>query len=335
MSSASSEREMIRKQLDCESEIRAKLEHQTGSLSRTVAQLRDALAKTDLELKTRTQSLLNMMPSLEHERVVTELTDRLGDAVSDSLEYCGRIGVLERQLESVKRTCTNLEAEIKAKSAELVDSESNHESTRKELQSLNNEHDSLILRLTQLEQFHRDQLSSIESSHSIAISLLEQSTASALSKAATAARALEACEHRLSESLIECESVKKELLAFHIRKMSVDYGMNACRLLFTESSQTDRDLKISVSMQTDPMIAQQPDALKTLRNLLMCTVCESSLALTTLCPCGHSVCDSCLDELVEKDQSDLSGISCPTCADNLPVTKVLRNPLLPALSRIL
>jgi hypothetical protein len=146
---------------------------------------------------------------------------------------------------------------------------------------------------------------------------------------------LEACEQRLSESLLECESVKKEFLVFHMRKIGIDCGSNACLPFSTESSQTDPDLRISVPVQTDSIIVQQPAELTTLRSLLTCNVCESSLALTSLCPCGHTVCDSCLDELLENDQTDLSGISCPRCADNLPVTKFFRNPLLPLLSRFL
>lgn len=314
------------KEMQAEKQVR---QDELTSLSRMVGNLKEALSASKSRVVSLEARSLNMIEKQEHERMMSELTDRLEEYISGGLEASENRVRLENEMRGLQTTNSHSLWKISELNTLILNKDCEIRSLIDESTARTNQIVKLESDLRFMVQSHEQEKESRDSSHSIAIALLEQSTSAALSKASVANNAIEVMKQKINDLLIRNEKLEKErfdeIISNKRSTMSVGVGTVQLQQHFT-SVQTEEECHCT-GITTDPVTILFPEQVRRIHEISTCGLCGQRLHITfSIFPCGHGCCTKCCEEALVRDEMSLCGITCAACENpNLPVTRIVRN----------
>ena len=298
------------------------------------------LSKSVSDLQT---SLDSMIPKSDHEHAVDELHTELAekDTVISNLnkrldDTSSRILKLETDLREALRVNSEMESRLNERGAEGARMREEFALLFDRLQHTQAE---VCLQATS----HKEQIESMEKSHSMALTMIEKSHSTQVKKLQSESD-LTSKLTRLKDSQIDqmhAKLVEMEIRIAdqHVRDICIDIGVQSATELCTRGSQTDAIVTRTVNTETSKESHStylREDQIAVIWKHICCSSCIDAAARTvsTLFPCGHGLCSDCVADVMQADLTRV-GITCKQCANNMPITRISLNYPMIALSEYL
>ena len=337
--SLQSEKECLASQLGTLDDEKRKLRDEAASLNKMVCSLREAYADCKAQSNILEAKMHKMIKKDDHDKILGEVTDRLEDYISDSLEFSSIRIRLEKDLKNLMDSNRDLTNRMTKQNETITLRDQEIRSLNESCKAKQKRIDTLESDTHLMKTSHEQEKESLESTHAVALTLLEQSTAAALSKASVASTALDLMQQRVSDLQKENEVLQKERFkSSTLKPLLVSICIGTSHALISSQTQTETFIEYTIPCQveTDPVMVLSTTQHEKIAEIARCGKCYKSEANTfSLFPCGHGCCTECCEEALVQDELSAGGITCSACETSLPVTRIVRNRPLEALLGII
>ena len=291
------------------SETIRELTELTTQVSRLERQLSISVPQQKLD-----ESISCLRLELEGTVVSREMAVQQANALATELQD------VKTEAETVRKTIGAYELTVRQLRSSLVEAADSVSIKSRQLESLDHE-------IVHLRKAHRDDLRSLESSHTLTVTLLEQTTATALEQLESQVRlssdAARLTQERLVAVTQENTDLKSEILKSKLISLKTANSESQTAVVFrAQGIVTDSLLTSGKSSNTDHVYTIS-QFMAEIKKHITCNACSRG-AVGILFPCGHGVCEECFNTACIADD-DMRGITCAECKNSLPVTKISRS----------
>lgn len=175
-------------------------------------------------------------------------------------------------------------------------------------------------------KLHAEAIKSLESSHAIALNLVQQSSDATIGLLSRENSVLKSAEASSAVLIAQLSSVLEKQSKIEIRCATCQTDSEKTA---STGSQTETGKQARVGVQTEASdencLILSPCRTRQVMDALKCFACNSSRNLShSIFPCGHGMCEKCFQTFSQSD-SGFAGVECLECANSLPVTRISPN----------